>query len=71
MKLLVNKKECDEVRDSFVALELRQRKVVGNRIYSPIRAKVLESTTRATYNKFIIYKQPISEKVLNVFKNYL
>ncbi|CAB4149195.1 hypothetical protein UFOVP523_51 [uncultured Caudovirales phage] len=71
MKLLVNKKECDEVRDSFVTIELRQRKVVGNRIYSPIRAKVLESTTRATYNKFIIYKQPISEKVLNVFKNYL
>ena len=71
MKLLVNKKECDKVRNSFVALELRQRKVVGNRIYSPIRAKVLESTTRATYNKFIIYKQPISEKVLNVFKNYL
>jgi predicted thioesterase len=71
MKLLVNKQECDEVRDSFVAIELRQRKVVGNRIYSPIRAKVLESTTRATYNKFIIYKQPISEKVLNVFKNYL
>lgn len=71
MKLLVNKKECDEVRNSFVAIELRQRKVVGNRIYSPIRAKVLESTTRATYNKFIIYKQPISEKVLNVFKNYL
>ena len=71
MKLLVNKKECDEVRASFVTIELRQRKVVGNRIYSPIRAKVLESTTRATYNKFIIYKQPISEKVLNVFKNYL
>jgi hypothetical protein len=71
MKLLVNKNECDKVRDSFVAIESRQRKVVGNRIYSPIRAKVLESTTRATYNKFIIYKQPISEKVLNVFKNYL
>ena len=71
MKLLVNKKECDEVRDSFVTIETKQRKVVGNRIYSPIRAKVLESTTRATYNKFIIYKQPISEKVLNVFKNYL
>ena len=71
MKLLVNQNECDEVRDSFVTIELRQRKVVGNRIYSPIRAKVLESTTRATYNKFIIYKQPISEKVLNVFKNYL
>ena len=71
MKVLVNKQECDEVRDSFVTIELRQRKVVGNRIYSPIRAKVLESTTRATYNKFIIYKQPISEKVLNVFKNYL
>lgn len=71
MKLLVNKQECDKVRDCFVALELRQRKVVGNRIYSPIRAKVLESTTRATYNKFIIYKQPISEKVLNVFKLYL
>lgn len=71
MKLLVNKQECDEVRDSFVTIELKQRKVVGNRIYSPIRAKVLESTTRATYNKFIIYKQPISEKVLNVFKNYL
>ena len=71
MKLLVNKQECDKVRDCFVAIELRQRKIVGNRIYSPIRAKVLESTTRATYNKFIIYKQPISEKVLNVFKNYL
>jgi hypothetical protein len=71
MKVLVNKQECDKVRDCFVAIELRQRKVVGNRIYSPIRAKVLESTTRATYNKFIIYKQPISEKVLNVFKNYL
>jgi hypothetical protein len=71
MKLLVNKNECDKVRNSFVAIELRQRKIVGNRIYSPIRAKVLESTTRATYNKFIIYKQPISEKVLNVFKNYL
>jgi hypothetical protein len=71
MKLLVNKQECDKVRNSFITLELRQRKVVGNRIYSPIRAKVLESTTRATYNKFIIYKQPISEKVLNVFKNYL
>ena len=71
MKLLVNKQECDKVRNSFITLELRQRKVVGNRIYSPIRAKVLESTTRATYNKFIIYKQPISEKVLNVFKLYL
>ena len=71
MKLLVNQNECDKVRDCFVAIELRQRKIVGNRIYSPIRAKVLESTTRATYNKFIIYKQPISEKVLNVFKCYL
>jgi hypothetical protein len=71
MKLLVNKQECDEVRNSFVTIETKQRKVVGNRIYSPIRSKVLESTTRATYNKFIIYKQPISEKVLNVFKNYL
>ena len=71
MKVLVSKQECDKVRNSFITLELRQRKVVGNRIYSPIRAKVLESTTRATYNKFIIYKQPISEKVLNVFKNYL
>ena len=71
MKLLVNQHECDKVRNDFIALELKQRKIVGNRIYSPIRAKVLESTTRATYNKFIIYKQPISEKVLNVFKNYL
>ncbi|CAB4151902.1 hypothetical protein UFOVP200_38 [uncultured Caudovirales phage] len=71
MKLLVNQNECDKVRNDFITLELRQRKIVGNRIYSPIRAKVLESTTRATYNKFIIYKQPISEKVLNVFKNYL
>lgn len=71
MKVLVNQQECDKVRNDFIALELRQRKIVGNRIYSPIRAKVLESTTRATYNKFIIYKQPISEKVLNVFKNYL
>ena len=48
MKLLVNKQECDEVRNSFVTIETKQRKVVGNRIYSPIRAKVLESTTRAT-----------------------
>ena len=71
MKVLVNQHECDKVRNDFITLELKQRKIVGNRIYSPIRAKVLESTTRATYNKFIIYKQPISEKVLNVFKNYL
>ena len=71
MKVLVSKQECDKVRNSFITLELRQRKVVGNRIYSPIRAKVLESTTRATYNKFIIYKQPISEKVLNVFKCFV
>ena len=71
MKLLVSKQECDKVRNSFITLELRQRKVIGNRIYSPIRAKVLESTTRATYNKFIIYKQPISEKVLNVFKCFV
>ena len=71
MKVLVNQQECDKVRNDFIALELKQRKIVGNRIYSPIRAKVLESTTRATYNKFIIYNQPISEKVLNVFKNYL
>ena len=71
MKVLVNQQECDKVRNDFIALELKQRKIVGNRIYSPIRAKVLESTTRATYNKFIIYKQPISEKVLNVFKCYL
>lgn len=71
MKVLVNQQECDKVRNDFIALELKQRKIIGNRIYSPIRAKVLESTTRATYNKFIIYKQPISEKVLNVFKKYL
>ena len=71
MKVLVNQKECDKVRNDFIALELKQRKIIGNRIYSPIRAKVLESTTRATYNKFIIYKQPISEKVLNVFKCFL
>ena len=62
MKLLVNKQECDEVRNSFVTIELRQRKVVGNRIYSPIRAKVLESTTRATYNKFIIHRHKWNNK---------
>lgn len=71
MKVLVNQQECDKVRNDFISLELRQRKIVGNRIYSPIRAKVLESTTRATYNKFIIYKKPISEKVLNIFKCFV
>lgn len=71
MKVLVNIKECDDVRDSFVALELKQRKIVGNRIYSPLRAKVLESMTRATYNKFIIYKEPVTATILNVFKKYL
>lgn len=71
MKPLIDKKECDEVRDNFITLELKQRKIVGNRIYSPLRAKVLESMTRSTYNKFIIYKEPVTATILNVFKKYL
>ena len=71
MKVLVNIKECDKVRNDFIALELKQRKIVGNRIYSPLRAKVLESMTRSTYNKFIIYKEPVTAIILNVFKKYL
>jgi hypothetical protein len=62
---------CDEVRNSFVALELKQRIIVGLKAKSPLREKVLESINRVTYNKFIIYKMPVSEKVLNVFKCYL
>ena len=71
MKLLVDKSMCDKVRDSFVALETQQRIVVGLKSKSPLREKVLESINRVTYNKFIIYKMPVSEKVLNVFKCYL
>ena len=71
MKLLVDQQKCDEVRNSFVALELKQRIIVGLKVKSPLRDKVLESINRVTYNKFIIYKMPVSEKVLNVFKCYL
>jgi len=71
MKVLVNQKECDEVRNNFVALETQQRIVVGLKVKSPLREKVLESINRVTYNKFIIYNMPVSEKVLNVFKCYL
>ena len=71
MKLLVDQNKCDEVRNSFVALELKQRIIVGLKAKSPLRDKVLESINRVTYNKFIIYKMPVSEKVLNVFKCYL
>jgi hypothetical protein len=71
LKLLVDKSMCDEVRNSFVALEFQQRIIVGLKSKSPLREKVLESINRVTYNKFIIYKMPVSEKVLNVFKCYL
>jgi hypothetical protein len=71
LKLLVDKSMCDEVRNSFVTLETQQRIVVGLKSKSPLREKVLESINRVTYNKFIIYKMPVSEKVLNVFKCYL
>jgi hypothetical protein len=71
LKLLVNKSMCDEVRNSFVTLETQQRIVLGLKSKSPLRDKVLESINRVTYNKFIIYKMPVSEKVLNVFKCYL
>jgi hypothetical protein len=71
LKLLVDKSMCDEVRNSFVALETQQRIIVGLKSKSPLREKVLESINRVTYNKFIIYKMPVSEKVLNVFKCYL
>jgi hypothetical protein len=71
LKLLVDQNKCDEVRNSFVTLELKQRIIVGLKAKSPLREKVLESINRVTYNKFIIYKMPVSEKVLNVFKCYL
>jgi len=71
MKILVDENKCNEIRDSFVALETQQRIVVGLKSKSPLREKVLESINRVTYNKFIIYKMPVSEKVLNVFKMYL
>jgi hypothetical protein len=71
LKLLVDQQKCDEVRDSFVALELKQRITVGLKAKSPLRDKVLESINRVTYNKFIIYKMPVSEKVLNVFKCFV
>ena len=71
MKILVDENKCNEIRDSFVALETQQRIVVGLKVKSPLREKVLESINRVTYNKFIIYKMPVSEKVLNVFKCYL
>ena len=71
MKLLVDQQKCDEVRDSFVTLETQQRIVVGLKSKSPLREKVLESINRVTYNKFIIYKMPVSEKVLNVFKSFV
>jgi hypothetical protein len=71
MKILVDENKCNEIRDSFVALETQQRIVVGLKSKSPLREKVLESINRVTYNKFIIYKMPVSEKVLNVFKCYL
>jgi hypothetical protein len=71
MKILVDQNKCDEVRNSFVALELKQRITVGLKSKSPLREKVLESINRVTYNKFVIYKMPVSEKVLNVFKCYL
>lgn len=62
---------CDEVRNSFVALELKQRIIVGLKSKSPLREKVLESINRVTYNKFVIYKLQVSEKVLNVFKSFV
>jgi hypothetical protein len=71
LKILVDQSTCDEVRNNFVALETQQRIVVGLKSKSPLREKVLESINRVTYNKFIIYKMPVSEKVLNVFKCYL
>ena len=71
MKILVDENKCNEIRDSFVALETQQRIVLGLKSKSPLREKVLESINRVTYNKFIIYKMPVSEKVLNVFKCYL
>jgi hypothetical protein len=71
MKILVDENKCNEIRDSFVALETQQRIVIGLKSKSPLREKVLESINRVTYNKFIIYKMPVSEKVLNVFKCYL
>jgi hypothetical protein len=71
LKLLVDKSMCDEVRNSFVTLELKQRITVGLKAKSPLREKVLESINRVTYNKFVIYKLQVSEKVLNVFKCYL
>ncbi len=71
MKLLVDESMCDEIRDSFVALEFQQRIIVGLKSKSPLREKVLESINRVTYNKFIIYKMPVSEKVLNVFKSFV
>ena len=71
MKILVDENKCNEIRDIFVALETQQRIVLGLKSKSPLREKVLESINRVTYNKFIIYKMPVSEKVLNVFKCYL
>jgi hypothetical protein len=71
LKLLVDENKCNEIRDSFVALETQQRIVVGLKSKSPLREKVLESINRVTYNKFVIYKLQVSEKVLNVFKCYL
>lgn len=71
MKILVDENKCEEVRNSFLALETQQRIVVGLKSKSPLREKVLENINRVTYNKFIIYKMPVSEKVLNVFKCYL
>jgi hypothetical protein len=71
LKLLVDQQKCDEVRNSFVTLELKQRITVGLKAKSPLREKVLESINRVTYNKFVIYKLQVSEKVLNVFKCYL
>ncbi len=71
MKILVDENKCEEVRNSFLALETQQRIVVGLKSKSPLREKVLESINRVTYNKFIIYKMPVSEKVLNVFKCFL
>jgi hypothetical protein len=71
LKLLVDQQKCDEVRNSFVTLELKQRITVGLKAKSPLREKVLESINRVTYNKFVIYKLQVSEKVLTVFKCYL
>jgi len=71
LKLLADENKCSEIRNSFVALETQQRIVVGLKIKSPLRDKVLESINRVTYNKFIIYKMPVSEKVLNVFRSFI